>query len=85
MFYTHAKNAKLSPKERNLFAFTELDVAGWVNNINHYNAPDGEISCEEYLEYVLQPLEEDAREWSYRSTKEFFDGIDYYTQAELQE
>ena len=63
---------KLSPKERNLFAFN--DVGGWVTNMGQYKTPESD-EYESYIEYMCQPLERDARTISRNEANKLVDEI----------
>lgn len=68
--------ANSTPEERNLYAFTNEGVAGWIENMKNYNTFDNG----EYASYRNQPLEEDARNWAHLEVMDFFYYIDKYTE-----
>ncbi len=68
--------SKLTPEERNLYAFKDEDVAQWAANSQNYIScwSDGDYS--KYEEYYNQILEKDARKWAAFSSSDYFREIE---------
>ncbi len=73
---------KASPEERNLFAFTNEDVASWLENYDNYITYDEGDGPDRYTEYYKQPVEMDARKWEVIEMLDYFRLIDEMTGEE---
>lgn len=61
---------EVSPEQRNLLAFREENVASWVNNMADYSSYIGDF--EDYMDYLSQALEKDARGYAANEVPEYY-------------
>lgn len=74
---------KASPLQRNLYAFSNEDVAEWVTNLKNYKTSDGTVDGD--LEYRLQVVEWDANNYAVKEANVYYLEIDKFLAENTQE
>ena len=74
---------KASPLQRNLYAFSNEDVAEWVTNLGNYKTSDGTVDGD--LEYRLQVVEWDANNYAVKEANVYYLEIDKFLAENTQE
>jgi len=69
--------ANATPEQRNLYVFTSEDVRSWLENAADYYSVR-QNDTDEYIKYVLQPLEVDAREYAKSEVKAYHLAMDNF-------
>ena len=72
-----------SPSQRNLYVFTNEDVAEWVTNLENYKTSDGTVDGES--EYRLQVVEWDANNYAIKEANVYYLAIDKLLSENMQE
>lgn len=72
-----------TPEQRNLYVFTSLGVGDWIDEIDHENSSFEGI--EEYMDYLGQEMEIDARDYAEREVLAYYSAIDELMEEQGQE